>query len=169
MQTLQTGIYKNSNLKFQISNFQQVGFTLIELIVVIFIVSLTVALTMPSFWDTEGNLKKETKLMSSALRYIYDEAVSKKQIFLLNINFDDKSWGFKSEKESRSYVISEDVEVKDVIVPSLGRISAGEVSIRFGPLGPEESLIFHFRKGDSEYTVIFNHLNGRAKVIKGYI
>jgi len=145
------------------------GFTLIELIVVIFIISLTMAVIMPSLWSTERDtLKTEAKRISSVLRYIYDEAIGKKQAYILNINLDKESWGFESEKEFRSFRIEGDVEIRDIVVPSLGEVSTGEVIIEFGPLGPEEPLILHLRKGKSEYTVIFNHLNGRTKIYEGY-
>jgi len=146
------------------------GFTLIELIVVIFIISLTVALVMPSFWGrTEKTmLKTEARHISSALRYVYDEAVGKKQIYSFNVNLDDESWGFKSKNESRSFKIKGDVEITDVIVPSHGEISRGEILIEFGPMGPPEPIILHLKKGESEYTIIFNHINGRTKVLEGY-
>lgn len=156
MQTLQTGICRK-------------GFTLLELIVVIFIISLTMAIIMPSFWSSDRDaLKIEAKRISSALRYIYDEAIGKKQTYLLNINLDNKSWSFESEEEFRSFKIEGNVEIRDLVVPSLGEVSKGEVIIEFGPLGTEEPIIFHLKKGKSEYTVIFNHLNGRTKIHEGY-
>ncbi len=173
MQTLQTGTYKTKfkidNLQLTIDNSRRAGFTLIELIIVIFIISLAMALIMPSFWGTgKTTLKTEARHISSALRYIYDEAVGKKQIYLFNINLDNESWGFKSKKESRSFRIKGDAEIIDVIVPSHGEISRGELIIEFGPMGPEEPIILHLKKGESEYTVIFNHLNGRTKILEGY-
>jgi general secretion pathway protein H len=145
------------------------GFTLIELIVVIFIISLATALIMPSFWGTEKTaVKTEARHISSTLRYIYDEAVAKKQIYVLNINLDEESWGFKSKKESRRFEIKNNVEIRNVIIPSHGEISRGEIIIEFGPMGPDEPIIVHLKKGESEYTIIFNQLNGRTKIIEGY-
>ncbi len=145
------------------------GFTLIELIIVLFIISLSTAIIMPSFWATEESIiKSEARHISSTLRYIYDEAVWKKRSHLLNFNFDNKSWGFKSSKESRNFQIKNDVQLKDVIVPSNGETSRGELFIEFGPMGPEEPIILHLKKGDYEYTIIFNHLNGRTKILEGY-
>ena len=127
------------------------------------------ALIMPSFWATEKSIiKSEARHISSTLRYIYDEAVGKKQIYLLKIDLDNESWGFKSNKESRSFKIRGDVEIKEVIIPSNGETLRGELLIEFGPMGPEEPIILHLKKGESEYTVIFNHINGRAKIIEGY-
>lgn len=172
-QTLQTGTYstkfKIDNLQLTIDNSRRAGFTLIELIVVIFIISLATALIMPSFWVTEKTaVKTEARHISSALRYIYNEAVAKKQIYVLNINLDEESWGFKSENESRNFKIKDNVEIRDVIIPSHGKISRGEVIIKFGPMGPDEPIIVHLKKGDSEYTIILNQLNGRTKIIEGY-
>ncbi|MEK7271905.1 MAG: hypothetical protein AAB015_03235, partial [Nitrospirota bacterium] len=120
---------------------------------VIFILSLATALIMPSFWETEKDaVKTEAKHLSSALRYIYDNAVKKKQIYSFNVNLDNESWGFKSKKETRNFKTKGDVEIRDIVVPSLGEVSNGEVTIEFGPMGPEEPIILHLRKGKSEYT-----------------
>lgn len=146
------------------------GFTLLELIVVIFIISLTTALIMPSFWDIGGGaLKSEAKRIGSTLRYVYDEAVGKKRTYTVRINLDDLTWGYDSPNESRSFHLGKDIIFKDVLVPSHGEIPGGEVLIEFGPLGPEEPLTIHLMKDRKEYTVAFNHLNGRAKIMEGYV
>ena len=145
------------------------AFTLIELVIVIFIISLTTALVLPNFWDKGGSaLKSDAKRIANTLRYIYDEAAGKKLTYTLKININDSSWGFESEKESRSYKAKEDIIFKDIIIPSLGRITTGEAILPFGPLGPEEPITMHILKNELEYTIIFNHLNGRAKVYEGY-
>ncbi|MEW6715580.1 MAG: prepilin-type N-terminal cleavage/methylation domain-containing protein, partial [Nitrospirota bacterium] len=70
----------------------ELGFTLIELIVVIFILSIASALIIPSFMDAgEGSLKSDAKRMGSALRYVHDESVSKKKDYLFTINLDNDS------------------------------------------------------------------------------
>lgn len=152
------------------STSQSFAFTLIELVIVIFIISLTTALIMPSFWDSgEKALKSEAKRISSTLRYVYDEAVGKKLIYTVKFDLDNNSYAFEGEKESRSFHMEKDVMFKDVIIPSLGEISDGEVSIEFGPLGPAEPVTVHLIKDKYEYTITFNHLNGRAKILEGYI
>ncbi len=169
MQNAKLRKFRICNLQFAICNSRRTGFTLIELVVVIFLISLAAALVMPSIWNTDRNaLKTEANHLSSTLRYIYDEAAGKKQTYVFNINFDNKTWGFESENESRNFSIKEDVVIKDIVVPSLGEVSNGEVTIEFGPLGPAEPITLHLQKGKSEYTIIFNHLNGRTKILEGY-
>ncbi len=146
------------------------GFTLIELVVVIFIISLTTALIMPSFWDTgERALKSEAKRIANTLRYIYDEAAARKQTYIFKIDLDTGSWGFESGHESRSFRMKDDVMFRDVVIPSVGEVSYGKVALSFGPLGPEEPVTLHLMKDKAEYTVKFNPLNGRAGVYRGYV
>ncbi len=145
------------------------AFTLVELIVVIFIISMSAALIMPSLWDRgERALKTESRRIGNTLRYIYDEALGKKQTYSLKINLDKDTWSYKSNNESRSFELHDSVMFKDIIVPSLGNVSIGEVLMAFGPLGPEEPVIVHLIKNEKEYTVIFNHISGRTKVYEGY-
>jgi len=145
------------------------GLTLLELIVIIFIISVVTAIAIPSLWSTEKNsLRTEAKHISSTLRYVYDEAVSKKENYLLKINLDTDSYGFKSKRESRNFMIKNECEFKDILIPSLGKLFEGEVLVEFGLLGPKEPITIHLIKGDAEYTVIFNNITGRSKIIEGY-
>jgi hypothetical protein len=126
-------------------------------------------LVMPSLWTSEKSvLKTEARHMSSTLRYIHDEAVGKKQPYVFHVNFKNKTWGFKSKKETRSFNIRKGAQIKDIVVPSLGVISRGEVSVVFGPNGSEEPMILHLINADMEYTVTFNNISGRTKVLEGY-
>jgi prepilin-type N-terminal cleavage/methylation domain-containing protein len=145
------------------------AFTLIELVIVIFIISLTSALILPNLWGTsERAVKSEAKRIGNTLRYVYDEAIGKKKTYLVKINLDKDSWNFESENESRNFTMKDNVMFKDIIVPSLGEISFGEVILKFGPMGSEEPVLIHLMKDEAEYTVTFNHINGRAKVHEGY-
>jgi general secretion pathway protein H len=157
------------NPKSKIQNPKS-GFTLLELIVVIFIISLSLMLIMPAFWiSDESILKTEARHFSSTLRYIHDEAIGKKQPYLLLVNLDRNTWGFNSEKETRNFIVKKDIRIKDIVIPSHGEISQGEITVVFGPLGPEEPIVLHLQKGEAEYTIIFNHINGRTKIHKGYL
>ncbi len=158
------------HFKFSILNSRKAGFTLLELLVVVFIISLSLAVITPSIWKSEkSSLKTEARHISSTIRYIYDEAISKKKSYVLGFNIDERTWGFESDSETRNFKIKREIEIRDIFIPSHGEISAGEVLIVFGPTGPEEPLILHLMKGQSEYTVIFNHISGRTKILEGYI
>ncbi|MDH4028916.1 MAG: prepilin-type N-terminal cleavage/methylation domain-containing protein, partial [Nitrospirota bacterium] len=161
---------KNTMRTFQTGRSEREGFTLFELVIVIFIISLTTALVMPSFWkSSQRSVRSEAKRIANTLRYIYDEAAGKKQLYTVTFDVDKGSWQFRSETETRSFTMKDDVTFRDIMVPSLGNVSRGELVMEFGPLGPAEPVTIHLSKDSSEYTVIFNHMNGRAKVHKGYV
>ncbi len=170
--TSRIGTSKKAAFSSQLSALsrQPSAFTLFELVIVIFIISLTTALIMPSFWDTgDRALKTEAKRIAGTLRYVYDEAIGKKKPFVLTFNIDKDLYAFKSDNESRSFKLKSDVMFKTVSVPSLGDVPEGEVIMEVGPLGPAEPLTVYLFKDDFEYTVIFNHINGRAKIYEGHI
>lgn len=146
------------------------GFTLIELIIVIFIISLTTALIMPSFWETgERVLKSEAKRIGNTMIYIYNESAGKKQPYVLQFDLDTDSWKFESENESRSFQLKDDVIFRKIVIPSLGEVTFGKIEMVFSPTGPEESVTLHLIKGAAKYTVMFNHLSGRAKILEGHV
>ncbi len=157
--------YLRGILKISLSK----GLTLVELLVVIFIISIATALIMPSFWRSQGDeVKSEAKHMSATLRYVYDQAVSKKETYIFRFNLDEDSYSFKANGESRSYQITIHEGLRDIIIPSLGRVSEGEVTVEFGALGPNEPITVHLKDEGIEYTVFFNHLTGRTKIYEGY-
>ncbi len=63
------------------------GFSLIELIVVLFVLSLVLAIVLPTFTGFgESRLKAEAREMASILRYVNDNAVSRKETFFLKFD-----------------------------------------------------------------------------------
>jgi general secretion pathway protein H len=154
---------------FSLFTSRRGGFTLIELIVVLFIISLSLTLIMPSVWRSDSSIiKKEARHISSTLRYIYDEAVSKRKNYLITFDIDNSEWRYSDEKNSRDFRLKDHVELKDIVVPSHGEISDGELTVKFGPLGPQEPMILHLIREQDEYTIIFNNMNGKTKIYEGY-
>src|SRR4030066_575174 len=138
------------------------GFTLLELIVVMFIISLVMVLILPSFSGFgENKLKSEAREMASILRYMNDSAVSRKETFLIKFNLDEGTvyWMGPDGGKTRSFN-----DITGVTLQSKGKVSEGEITLFFGPFGIQENLSVHMSKGDKEMTVTLNHLSGRVKI-----
>ncbi len=145
------------------------GFTLIELIIVLFIIGLISSLVVPRLMETgKSAARSDAKRIGLTLRYVYGESITRKIPYTLTVDIDRGQWRYESEAESKNFSLKRKVMISDVIIPSLGEISSGEIKIAFTPTGPEEPLTIHLSGGEAEFTVIFNHLNGRAKVYEGY-
>lgn len=138
------------------------GFTLLELIVVLFIISLVMALILPSFSGFgENKLKSEAREMASILRYMNDSAVSRKETFLMKFNLDEGTVYWKGPDGEKKKKFD---DITGVTTQSTGKFSKGEVTLFFEPLGIRENLSVHMSKGNKEMAITLNHLSGKVKI-----
>lgn len=156
------------------------GFTLIELMVVIFILSLSMMLVFPLLPSTEaGNLHNSARSLASTLRYLGDKATATKTHYRLHLNFADNSVtigrmvGGEETAPDDTFLgkrpLASGVTLQDVIVPRLGRVTEGEVIISFSAAGQEEFVIIHLRatNGSTMTITAFPH-TGKVQVADGY-
>jgi len=147
-----------------ILNFRRGGFTLIELIVVIFILLLFVGLIMPSFYGvSEGRLKSDAGKIASILRYLNDASISRKETFPLKIDIDLKTFRWNTPEGEKNERFG---SLFDVSTTATGNISSGEATLFFSPLGLQENLVITLKENEKEMAVTFNPMSGRVKVIK---
>lgn len=138
------------------------GFTLLELIVVIFILSLIMGLVFPSFYGIgDGRLKSEAGKIASLLRYLNDSAISRKETFILKINLDNDTFLWEGPDGKRSERFD---SLLDIFTTSTGSVSRGEVILFFSPLGIQENLRIHLKDKDKEMAVTLKPMSGRVKI-----
>ncbi|MEW6068222.1 MAG: hypothetical protein AB1610_08030 [Nitrospirota bacterium] len=150
MQTLKTGICNRW------------GLTLLEIIVSLFIISIITAIALPSFTSFgENKLKFEAREMASILRYMNDSAISRKETFLMrfDLNGDIVYWQGPDGDKTKKFE-----ELTSVTLQSRGRVSEGEITFFFTPLGARENLCVHMGSGEKEMAITLNHLSGRVKI-----
>jgi prepilin-type N-terminal cleavage/methylation domain-containing protein len=157
-------VIRISNFKSPISNLGSSGFTLLELIVVIFIVSLVLAVALPSFTGMgESRIKSEAKRLASLVRYLNDSALSTKETLLMKTTFNDKTIRYTGPDGEKAEQFS---SLSGIEMQSRGMISEGEVIFFFNPAGASESFTAHLKENGSEMTVEFNCMNGRVKIVQ---
>jgi len=156
---------KNSkifNLQPAIFNPRKGGFTLLELIVVLFVISLVAAIVLPSFSGFgENKLRSEAREMASILRYMNDSAVSRKETFLMRFDLDDGIvyWKGTDGEKRRKFD-----DIIGVITQSRGKVSKGEITLFFEPLGIRENISVHMGSVDKNMAITLNHLSGKVKI-----
>ena len=158
----------------------QAGFTLIELMVVIFIISVTAALVLPRLPDSEASkLKNSARNLASGLRFLSDQAIITKKVYRLHLNLGEHSTRISQLSPSGDELqpddqfmsrrlIEEGIEIEDVTVPRLGLVTEGEASITFGPGGLAEGMTIHLKGGENHFTIIAYPSGGKVKVLEGY-
>jgi general secretion pathway protein H len=138
------------------------GFTLLELIVVLFIISLVMVLILPSFSGFgENKLKSEAREMASILRYMNDSATSRKETFLMKFDLDEGTVYWKGPDGEKKKKFD---DITGVTTQSTGKVAKGEITFFFEPLGIRENLSVHMSKGNKEMAITLNHLSGKVKI-----
>jgi len=138
------------------------GFTLLELIVVVFIISLVLAVSFPSFTLRQGGkLKSDAGRVASILRYLNDSAISNKETYTLTISFKDRVMRYTGPDGEKAERID---DLSGITLQSRGDVSDGEVTVFFGPTGAGESFTIHLAGAESSLEIVFNALSGRVKV-----
>ncbi|MBM4137459.1 MAG: prepilin-type N-terminal cleavage/methylation domain-containing protein [Nitrospira sp.] len=151
MQTLKTGRCRS-------------GFTLLELITVIFIISLLLAIVFPSFYGFgEKNLKTDARRIASVLRYLNDTAIATKETYFLKFDFDRDTLSWKDSDGERKEGFK---TLSSVELQSKGEVKEGQIMILFSSLGIQENITVHLRDKDEEMAVTFNPISGRAKIMQ---
>jgi prepilin-type N-terminal cleavage/methylation domain-containing protein len=138
------------------------GFTFLELIVALFIISLVMAVVFPSFAVFGDNkLKSEAREMASVLRYMNDSAASRKETYSItfDLNKNIVSWKGPDGEKKKKFE-----DMTGVTTQSNGRVSSGELTVFFSPLGIQENLSVHMARGDKTLTITLNYLSGKVKI-----
>ena len=138
------------------------GFTLLEIVVVLFIVSLVMAVVLPSFAGFgESKLRSEAREIASILRYMNDSAVSRKETFLIRFDLEKNmvTWQGPDGEKTKKFD-----DMTGVTTQSNGMVSKGELIVFIEPLGIQENLSIHMRRGKKGVVITLNHLSGKVKI-----
>jgi general secretion pathway protein H len=138
------------------------GFTLLELIVVLFLISVIAGVILPSFTGFgERKVKAEAREIASILRFMHDSAISRKETYWITFDLDGNLIKWKGPEGEKT---KEFMSLTSLTTQSTGTLSKGEVTIPTEPLGFRENLSVLVGTGDENITITFNHLNGQVKI-----
>jgi prepilin-type N-terminal cleavage/methylation domain-containing protein len=143
------------------------GFSLIEIIVVLLIVSFATALVMPSFFKSISGLEQRTSInkLATMLRYARSKAVTTKQAYQVHLDLNTYSY-WLAPLETRNAETEEDAnsknnsskereKVTEVEVPSATSTLDGALKMEKVVLGPKKEItsgktaIIFYPRGDS--------------------
>jgi Tfp pilus assembly protein FimT len=163
------------------------GFTLFELVIVLFIISLFIGLvTVPiEGVFSGGDLGRATRMIMSEVSQLRGEAAytRKPQVLILNIT-ENSFYPYEPTDEKKQEDPLEDtgqvsakkqelppgVSLEDVVVLSRGKKQEGEAFIRFFANGCVEHSLIHLRNSANEArTLEINPVTGWVTIHEGYI
>ena len=137
------------------------GFTLIELIVVITLISLMLFFAIPRFQVDvlSDNTNKVSRWIMVKVHSLKEKAVREQKLYVLHISLDSNRLWVTSEimsqeelqaTEANGYELSDDINLLDVEYPDEEKISVGQADIYFYKKGYSDKAIIHISNDDNE-------------------
>jgi general secretion pathway protein H len=158
------------------------GFTLVELAMVILVVGIVAAITMPRVGNMLDRRKMERSInvLRGMTRYLQSRAAMTKRIYRLTFDLDRQmvsvcyltAEGCQPDRNrvTSDYHFPATIEVLDVVNEAGEKIETGEVGTHFHPSGLVEPSLIHLQGANAKrLTLVVEPLTGRLKVVDGYI
>jgi prepilin-type N-terminal cleavage/methylation domain-containing protein len=157
------------------------GYTLIELTVVIVLIGMMLAVSIPRFRYSllTDNLKSVTRRMIGFVKEIRNDAVREQKAYFLYLDLEsNKVWvesqGMSQEEREmireRAFTFPEDIRIMDVWRKEDGKQVHGEAAIRFTKKGYVKYTAIHIGAEDGrEFTLILSPFLGTIKSHDTYV
>jgi prepilin-type N-terminal cleavage/methylation domain-containing protein len=137
------------------------GFTLIELVVVISLISIMLFFAVPRFQNNvlSDSTKEVSRWILLKIPYIKERAVREQKKYVLHVSFESNKLWITNEAmqqealqsaETNGYTLPEDIKLLDVEYPDKEKISTGEADIYFNKEGYSDKAIIHLENDDDE-------------------
>ncbi len=162
---------------------ESAGFTLIELMVVVFLLGAFFSVAMPRVFKTDDmSLRSASRGLVTTIRYLYSKSIFEKRIYKLSFDIDSgeywvealKGNQFRSEEDPGygrrklpNGVFFSDIQTER----TQGKVGSGrDAFILFLPTGIVDSAVIHLRTGeDNFFTLSTNPYTGSTKVFDEYV
>ncbi len=157
------------------------GYTFIELTVVIFLIGLTLVLTVPRFRYSivTDDLKATVRQMIGTIRGLRNEAIREYKIYRLHFDLESNRLWVEStsmteeeraEAYKKAFQLPEGVRILDVWRRETGKKMAGQTAIHFTKKGYVERSIIHLAAEDGrKFTLVLSPFLGKVKVHEKYV
>ena len=160
----------------------QAGFTLIEIMVVMAIISMVMLLIIPRLpTSDQENLKISARTLASTLRYMQERAQTSGIRYFITLAPGTESakiaeiGGDGNTKDPtdpllQKFALKEGIVVADVRIPRLGKTTDGQLRLDVAVGGIRDFVTIHLRSADGKFwTVMAFPSGGKVKAIEGYL
>lgn len=160
--------------------YRQSGFTLVELMVVVALLSLFSLLTIPLFGSTGTNkLDYSARRLNGTIKYMFNEAALSGNEYRLIFNLDHGTYRATVVEDDGTVVdlagigqeskLADKVRFRELQLPGRGTFKSGEVTVRIHPTGWLEEVSVHLAdESGKELTLHVLPLTGTAEFFEGY-
>jgi len=149
------------------------GFTLLELVLVLFIIGLIVGLALPFVVKTLNRVKlqSEVRQIASTIKFARSEAISKKILFTFNANIEQNKYWLAIPKEKKiiqSKTLDESIRIRDY-KRAEDTLKDGNFIINFYPRGNSSAGTIRLESSIDEsettgYDIIIDPITAKPKI-----
>ncbi len=144
----------NSQRSFALCRYRSCGFTLIELMVVMLLITIVLSVAIPRLDSSiaQDPRKRLTRWMVNTAKALRTMAVEKRQVQALVIDLDEhRMWTIDAQMDEeavaaaaeKGFALPNSIVLADVEFPDKDRISSGTATIRFYPSGYADQALVH--------------------------
>ena len=170
----------------KLSSGHERGFTLLELLIVIFLLGMTLAIVAPSFQEISGTrLRSATRTLAGTVRFVHGQASSTRAIYRLEMDLDRNrywvsrcvptqagtcEWAIDQANLSRPRALPQGVRFVSARSSRDDELkTSGVAHIHFLPKGFVEQTQIHIanERSNDAFTLLVEALGGRVRVLEG--
>lgn len=160
------------------------GFTLIELMVVIAIISISMFVVIPKIEsNTKMNLDKSARRLAGAIIFVRNEVIFKNKKFRIKYDIEENTYSIDELVKTSMGFVDEEYEAKEITTVSFedgvsymditteygGRLNFGKTYTHFFPTGMVERTRIHIKnENDDIKTLDVNVLTGEVDIFDKY-
>ncbi len=157
------------------------GFTLIELIVVISLISTVLFFSIPRLQNVLGfdNTKKVSRWILTTVRFLKKSAVADQKRYILHVHLDANRLWITNESmsgseiqhaEEKSYRLPDDVRISDVAYSNKGKISFGTADISFYKNAYSDHVWIHIvNDHNRSLSFLIEPFQSKASLFENYV
>ena len=157
------------------------GFTLIELTVVVFLIGVMLAVSIPRFRYSliTDSLKSTTRRIVGLVKGLRNEAIREQKIYLLHFDIGSNQIWIDSDTiteeeremaQKKAFHLPPGVQILDVWTKRKGKRVDGNIVIQFSKKGYIEQTVIHLGAEDGrEFTLFLSPFLGKIKSYDKYV
>lgn|GEM_PF-349313 len=156
------------------------GFSLVELVVVLFLIGIMLSFTLPRFHDTilTNHTQSVSRRIISTVQSLKERSVRDQNLYILHVNLDTRRLWVTHESmsveelenaEQKGYELPDDVILLDVETPGKGKVASGQADIYFYKKGYSDRALIHIEDDDHQWSFLIETFLTRVRLYEKYV
>jgi prepilin-type N-terminal cleavage/methylation domain-containing protein len=156
------------------------GFTLIEIVTVLALISILLVVAVPRIPDTLfiDETKKASRWIMAKVQVLKDRAAREQKRYALHIDMGSKKMWISNEAmsddellaaEQKGFKLPPSLRIRDVEFPDNKIISSGQTEIFFYPQGYSDQAVIHLENKDEQISFRIEPFLSTVKLFEEYV